>query len=103
MYKRQGLGDDDADYEWNGIIEVNRLPETYSNADNANGPTGPQGAVQTYNLTVQVEKSSDTEITYARVNETFAVVDAEAGTIKACLLYTSNPPRTTTFAGTCLP
>ena len=78
-----GLGDKNADYEWKGIIEVNRLPETYSNANNANGPTGPQGAVQTYNLTVQVEKSSDTEITYARVNETFAVVDAEAGTIKA--------------------
>ena len=80
-----GLGDDDADYEWKGIIEVNRLPETYSDANNANGPTGPEGAVQTYNLTVQVEKSSDTEITYAKVNDTLATVDAEAGTIVAAL------------------
>ena len=41
------------------------------------------GAVQTYDLTVQLQKSTVTTIEYARVNDTIATVDQETGTITA--------------------
>jgi hypothetical protein len=41
------------------------------------------GAVQTYKLKVQLEKSNNTDITYAKVNSTLADVDTDAATIKA--------------------
>ena len=41
------------------------------------------GAVQTYKLKVQLEKSNNTDITYAKVNNTLADVDTDAATIKA--------------------
>ena len=41
------------------------------------------GAVQTYDLTVQLQKSTVTTIEYARVNDTIATVNQETGSITA--------------------
>ena len=62
--------------EWNGTVRVYRLG-TGTNADNAND------AIQVYNLKVQLEDSTDTGITYARVDRTIASVDLDNGTITA--------------------
>ena len=62
--------------EWNGTVRVYRLG-TGTNADNAND------AIQVYNLKVQLEDSTDTDITYARVDRTIASVDLDNGTITA--------------------
>ena len=70
-----GLGTGDQEFE--GKVVVNRLPETVA----TNGAYN--GAVQTYDLLVQLEKDSSTEITYVKVNNTLGEVDAEAGTLTA--------------------
>ena len=62
--------------EWTGTVRVYRLG-TGTNADNAND------AIQVYNLKVQLEDSTDTDITYARVDRTIASVDLDNGTITA--------------------
>ena len=62
--------------EWNGTVRVYRLG-TGTNANNAND------AIQVYNLKVQLEDSTDTDITYARVDRTIASVDLDNGTITA--------------------
>ena len=62
--------------EWNGTVRVYRLG-TGTNADNA------KDAIQVYNLKVQLEDSTDTDITYARVDRTIASVDLDNGTITA--------------------
>ena len=64
--------------EWTGTVRVYRLG-TGTNANNAND------AIQVYNLKVQLEDSTDTDITYARVDDTIADVDLENGTIHAVL------------------
>ena len=56
--------------EYNGTVTATRLPDK-------------KGAVQTYDLLVQLEKDSSTEITYVKVNNTLGEVDAEAGTLTA--------------------
>ena len=70
-----GLGTGDQEFE--GKVVVNRLPETVA----TNGAYN--GAVQTYDLLVQLEKDTSTEITYVKVNNTLGEVDAEAGTLTA--------------------
>lgn len=62
--------------EWTGTVRVYRLG-TGTNANNAND------AIQVYNLKVQLEDSTDTDITYARVDRTIASVDLDNGTITA--------------------
>ena len=64
-----GLGANEAIATGSEVV-VTRLPK-----DN--------GAVQTYDLTVQLQKSTVTTIEYARVNDTIATVDQETGTITA--------------------
>ena len=70
-----GLGTGDQEFE--GKVVVNRLPETVA----TNGAYN--GAVQTYDLLVQLEKDTSTEITYVKVNNTLGEVDAETGTLTA--------------------
>ena len=62
--------------EWNGTVRVYRLG-TGTNADNA------KDAIQVYNLKVQLEDSTDTDIIYARLDRTIASVDLDNGTITA--------------------
>ena len=62
--------------EWNGTVRVYRLG-TGTNADNAND------AIQVYNLKVQLEDSTDTDIIFARLDRTIASVDLDNGTITA--------------------
>ena len=62
--------------EWNGTVRVYRLG-TDTNANNA------KDAIQVYNLKVQLEDSTDTDITYARLDRTIASVDLDNGTITA--------------------
>ena len=64
--------------EWNGTVRVYRLG-TGTNADNAND------AIQVYNLKVQLEDSTDTDILYVRANTTIADVDLDNGTVHAVL------------------
>ena len=64
-----GLGANEAIATGSKVV-VTRLPKA-------------NGAVQTYNLTVQLQKSTVTTIEYARVNDTIATVDQETGTITA--------------------
>ena len=55
------------------------------------------GAVQTYDLTVQLQKSTVTTIEYARVNDTIATVNQETGSITAELpKYQDTPNAGTT-------
>ena len=56
--------------EYNGTVTATRLPDE-------------NGAIQTYDLLVQLEKDTSTEITYVKVNNTLGEVDAEAGTLTA--------------------
>ena len=56
--------------EYNGTVTATRLPDK-------------NGAIQTYDLLVQLEKATSTEITYVKVNNTLGEVDAEAGTLTA--------------------
>ena len=64
-----GLGANEAIATGSEVV-VTRLPK-----DN--------GAVQTYDLTVQLQKSTVTTIEYARVNDTIATVNQETGSITA--------------------
>ena len=64
--------------EWNGTVRVYRLG-TGTNANNAND------AIQVYNLKVQLEDSTDTDILYVRANTTIADVDLDNGTVHAVL------------------
>ena len=64
-----GLGANEAIATGSEVV-VTRLPK-----DN--------GAVQTYGLTVQLQKSTVTTIEYARVNDTIATVNQETGSITA--------------------
>ena len=64
--------------EWNGTVRVYRL-------GTGNDETYTDDAIQVYNLKVQLEDSTDTDITYARVEDTIADVDLENGTIHAVL------------------
>ena len=57
--------------------------EEYEGTVTATRLTDKNGAVQTYDLLVQLEKDSSTEITYVKVNDTLGEVDAEAGTLTA--------------------
>ena len=62
---------------WNGYVKVTRL-----------GKDGdiPEGdAIQVYDLVVRLQPDADTDITYARVDDTIADVDLENGTIHAVL------------------
>ena len=77
-----GLGTGDQEFE--GKVVVNRLPETVA----TNGAYN--GAVQTYDLLVQLEKDTSTEITYVKVNNTLGEVDAEAGTLTASVPTVDN-------------
>ena len=62
---------------WNGYVKVTRLGK-----DGAN----PEGdAIQVYDLVVRLQPDTDTDITYARVDDTIADVDLENGTIHAVL------------------
>ena len=54
------------------------------------------GAVQTYDLTVQLQKSTVTTIEYARVNDTIATVNQETGSITAELPKYPDTPNTGT-------
>ena len=63
-----GLGDANEAIATGSKVVVTRLPK-----DN--------GAVQTYDLTVQLQKSTVTTIEYARVNDTIATVNQETGSI----------------------
>ena len=65
-----GLGGDNEAIATGSKVVVTRLPK-----DN--------GAVQTYDLTVQLQKSTVTTIEYARVNDTIATVNQETGSITA--------------------
>ena len=65
-----GLGGANEAIATGSEVVVTRLPK-----DN--------GAVQTYDLTVQLQKSTVTTIEYARVNDTIATVDQETGSITA--------------------
>ena len=65
-----GLGGANEAIATGSEVVVTRLPK-----DN--------GAVQTYNLTVQLQKSTVTTIEYARVNDTIATVNQETGSITA--------------------
>ena len=62
--------------EWNGTVRVYRL-------GTGNDETYTDDAIQVYNLKVQLEDSTDTDITYARVDRTIASVDLDNGTITA--------------------
>ena len=64
-----GLGANEAIATGSEVV-VTRLPKA-------------NGAVQTYNLTVQLQKSTVTTIEYARVNDTIATVNQETGSITA--------------------
>ena len=64
--------------EWTGTVRVYRLG-TGTNANNAND------AIQVYNLKVQLEDSTDTDILYVRANTTIADVDLDNGTVHAVL------------------
>ena len=78
-----GLGANEAIATGSEVV-VTRLPKA-------------NGAVQTYNLTVQLQKSTVTTIEYARVNDTIATVDQETGTITAELpKYQDTPNAGTT-------
>ena len=63
--------------EYNGTVTATRLPDK-------------KGAVQTYDLLVQLEKDTSTEITYVKVNSTLGEVDAEAGTLTASVPTVDN-------------
>ena len=63
--------------EYNGTVTATRLPDK-------------NGAVQTYDLLVQLEKDTSTEITYVKVNNTLGEVDAEAGTLTASVPTVDN-------------
>ena len=65
-----GLGGDNEAIATGSKVVVTRLPKA-------------NGAVQTYNLTVQLQKSTVTTIEYARVNDTIATVNQETGSITA--------------------
>ena len=65
-----GLGGANEAIATGSKVVVTRLPK-----DN--------GAVQTYGLTVQLQKSTVTTIEYARVNDTIATVNQETGSITA--------------------
>ena len=65
-----GLGGDNEAIATGSKVVVTRLPKA-------------NGAVQTYDLTVQLQKSTVTTIEYARVNDTIATVNQETGSITA--------------------
>ena len=62
---------------WNGYVKVTRLGK---DGDNPEGD-----AIQVYDLVVRLQPDADTDITYARVDDTIADVDLENGTIHAVL------------------
>ena len=64
--------------------------EEYEGTVTATRLTDKDGAVQTYDLLVQLEKDSSTEITYVKVNSTLGEVDAEAGTLTASVPTVDN-------------
>ena len=78
-----GLGGDNEAIATGSKVVVTRLPKA-------------NGAVQTYNLTVQLQKSTVTTIEYARVNDTIATVDQETGSITAELPKYQDTPNTGT-------
>ena len=75
--------------EWTGTVRVYRLG-TGTNANNAND------AIQVYNLKVQLEDSTDTDILYVRANTTIADVDLDNGTVHAVLPVNVNDENTPT-------
>ena len=64
--------------------------EEYEGTVTATRLTDKNGAVQTYDLLVQLEKDTSTEITYVKVNSTLGEVDAEAGTLTASVPTVDN-------------
>ena len=78
-----GLGGANEAIATDSKVVVTRLPKA-------------NGAVQTYDLTVQLQKSTVTTIEYARVNDTIATVDQETGTITAELPKYQDTPNTGT-------
>ena len=69
--------------------------EEYEGTVTATRLTDKNGAVQTYDLLVQLEKDTSTEITYVKVNDTLGEVDAEAGTLTATLPMVDNDKSST--------
>ena len=79
-----GLGGANEAIATGSKVVVTRLPKA-------------NGAVQTYDLTVQLQKSTVTTIEYARVNDTIATVNQETGSITAELpKYQDTPNAGTT-------
>ena len=75
-------GDEGSRVTFTGLGGVNEAIATGSKVVVTRLPSSG-GAVQTYDLTVQLQKSTVTTIEYARVNDTIATVDQETGTITA--------------------
>ena len=69
--------------------------EEYEGTVTATRLTDKNGAIQTYDLLVQLEKDTSTEITYVKVNDTLGEVDAEAGTLTATLPMVDNDKSST--------
>ena len=78
-----GLGGANEAIATGSKVVVTRLPKV-------------NGAVQTYGLTVQLQKSTVTTIEYARVNDTIATVNQETGSITAELPKYQDTPNTGT-------
>ena len=75
--------------EWNGTVRVYRL-------GTGNDETYTDDAIQVYNLKVQLEDSTDTDILYVRANTTIADVDLDNGTVHAVLPVNVNDENTPT-------
>ena len=88
-------GDEGSRVTFTGLGGVNEAIATGSKVVVTRLPSSG-GAVQTYDLTVQLQKSTVTTIEYARVNDTIATVDQETGTITAELPKYQDTPNTGT-------
>lgn len=89
-------GDEGSRVTFTGLGGVNEAIATGSEVVVTRLPKA-NGAVQTYNLTVQLQKSTVTTIEYARVNDTIATVNQETGSITAELpKYQDTPNAGTT-------
>ena len=75
-------GDEGSRVTFTGLGGVNEAIATGSKVVVTRLPSSG-GAVQTYDLTVQLQKSTVTTIEYARVNDTIATVNQETGSITA--------------------
>ena len=88
-------GDEGSRVTFTGLGGVNEAIATGSKVVVTRLPSSG-GAVQTYDLTVQLQKSTVTTIEYARVNDTIATVNQETGSITAELPKYQDTPNTGT-------